>query len=430
MFLICNDGVKNLGTTEKRRKFLINAVYFSLFVILYYLFIKYALWIVAPFILAFLIAMLLQKPIRRINEKTHINKKFLSIIFVLLIVAFLAGALTLIGYLAGNELYDFGKTLAGKLGSLPAVIESVKNHMISVVSGLPGKLGATLSDSLNGIAEKALSLVREEEAEAAANTASAIPAGSFSLSSLATPLAGILSKAKMIPAVLTAILIGIISCFFMTSDYDGLIKVIKKVASPERAKTLSKTKHVVFDILGKWCKSYATLLFITFCEMAIGLHILKFSGAYKGGYIFAIAVCTAIVDILPVFGTGTILIPWGIISLFMHKVPLGIGLLVIYGVITVIRQVIEPKIVSSNVDVHPVITLMSMYIGIQIFGVLGILILPITVVIVKTLNDEGIIHLWDPQSGEEDETPQLPQAPEEPAAEDSAQPAEAEADVK
>ncbi|MBR5112985.1 MAG: sporulation integral membrane protein YtvI [Clostridia bacterium] len=419
-----------MGTTEKRRKFLINAVYFSLFVILYYLFIKYALWIVAPFILAFLIAMLLQKPIRRINEKTHINKKFLSIIFVLLIVAFLAGALTLIGYLAGNELYDFGKTLAGKLGSLPAVIESVKNHMISVVSGLPGKLGATLSDSINGIAEKALSLVREEEAEAAANTASAIPSGSFSLSSLATPLAGILSKAKMIPAVLTAILIGIISCFFMTSDYDGLIKVIKKVASPERAKTLSKTKHVVFDILGKWCKSYATLLFITFCEMAIGLHILKFAGAYKGGYIFAIAVCTAIVDILPVFGTGTILIPWGIISLFMHKVPLGIGLLVIYGVITVIRQVIEPKIVSSNVDVHPVITLMSMYIGIQIFGVLGILILPITVVIVKTLNDEGIIHLWDPQSGEEDETPQLPQAPEEPAAEDSAQPAEAEADVK
>lgn len=430
MFLICNDGVRDLGTTEKRRKFLINAVYFSLFVILYYLFIKYALWIVAPFILAFLIAMLLQKPIRRINEKTHINKKFLSIIFVLLIVAFLAGALTLIGYLAGNELYDFGKTLAGKLGSLPAVIESVKNHMISVVSGLPGKLGATLSDSINGIAEKALSLVREEEAEATANTASAIPSGSFSLSSLATPLAGILSKAKMIPAVLTAILIGIISCFFMTSDYDGLIKVIKKVASPERAKTLSKTKHVVFDILGKWCKSYATLLFITFCEMAIGLHILKFAGAYKGGYIFAIAVCTAIVDILPVFGTGTILIPWGIISLFMHKVPLGIGLLVIYGVITVIRQVIEPKIVSSNVDVHPVITLMSMYIGIQIFGVLGILILPITVVIVKTLNDEGIIHLWDPQSGEEDETPQLPQAPEEPAAEDSAQPAEAEIDVK
>ncbi len=389
-----------LGITEKRRKLLINAVYFSLFIILYYLFIKYALWIVAPFILAFLIAMLLQKPIRSINAKTHINKKILSIVFVLLILALLAGALTLIGYLAGNELYDFGKTLAGKLNSLPAVIESVKDSLIGIVSGLPGKIGTTLSESVNDLASKALNLLREEEAAEAAASASPSIFSSFSISSLATPLAGILSKAKMIPAVLTAILIGIISCFFMTSDYDGLIKVIKKVASPERAKTLSKTKHVVFDILGKWCKSYATLLFITFCEMSIGLHILKFAGAYKGGYIFAIAVCTAIVDILPVFGTGTILIPWGIISLFMHKIPLGIGLLVIYGAITVIRQVIEPKIVSSNVDVHPVITLMSMYIGIQVFGVLGILILPITVVIVKTLNDEEIIHLWDPKGGE------------------------------
>jgi predicted PurR-regulated permease PerM len=423
-------GEITLGTTEKRRKFLINAVYFSLFIILYYFFIKYALWIVAPFILAFLIAMLLQKPIRRINEKTHINKKFLSIVFVLLIIAFLAGALTLIGYLAGNELYDFGKTLAGKLGSLPAVIESVKGRLIAVVSGLPGKLGSTLSNSISGIAEKALNLVREEEAAEAASSAAPLLPGSFNISSLATPLAGILSKAKLIPAVLTAILIGIISCFFMTSDYDGLIKVIKKVASPERAKTLSKTKHVVFDILGKWCKSYATLLFITFCEMTIGLHVLKLIGAYKGGYIFAIAVCTAIVDILPVFGTGTILLPWGVISLFVHKVPLGIGLLVIYGIITVIRQVIEPKIVSSNVDVHPVITLMSMYIGIQIFGVLGILILPITIVIIKTLNDEGIIHLWDPKGGEETAAETTDQEPVEPLPEGAEEVAEEKASVK
>jgi predicted PurR-regulated permease PerM len=164
--------------------------------------------------------------------------------------------------------------------------------------------------------------------------------------------------------------------------------------SDKSVATVSKTKHVIFDVLGKWCKSYAAVLFITFCEMAVGLHILKFAGLYKGGYIFVIAICTALLDILPVFGTGTVLIPWGVISLFTHKIGLGIGLLVIYGLITVIRQIVEPRIVSANVDIHPVITLMSMYIGIQVFGVFGILILPITVVIIKTLNDEGIIHIW------------------------------------
>ena len=104
---------------------------------------------------------------------------------------------------------------------------------------------------------------------------------------------------------------------------------------------------------------------------------------------------------MPVFGTGTILIPWAIFSLFTHKLGLCIGLLIIYASITVIRQVLEPRLVSMNVNMHPVVTLMSMYIGIQAFGVMGIIVLPITVVIVKTLNDEGIIHLWGQENREE-----------------------------
>lgn len=388
-----------MDIVEKRRRILINLAYFSAFIILYYLFVKFALWIVAPFVISLLIAMLLQKPIRAVSGKTKINKKILSVVFVLLIVAVLIGLVVLIGYLAGNEFYNFGKFLMGKLSSLPAVIESQEARLIAFSSKLPGKLGDTFSGAVSGIADSILNLVREEEAEAAASGATAAKntfagLGSFDVSSLFTPLAGILSTAKRIPAVLTAILIGIISCFFMTSDYDGFIGKIKGMLSDKSAATVSKTKHVVFDVLGKWCKSYAAVLFITFCEMTVGLHILKFAGLYKGGYIFVIAICTALLDILPVFGTGTVLIPWGVISLFTHKIGLGIGLLVIYGLITVIRQVIEPRIVSANVDIHPVITLMSMYIGIQVFGVFGILILPITIVIIKTLNDEGIIHLW------------------------------------
>ena len=138
----------------------------------------------------------------------------------------------------------------------------------------------------------------------------------------------------------------------------------------------------------------ALILFITFCEIFLGLSILKAAGLYTGGYIFVIAVCTALLDILPVFGTGTVLIPWAIFSLITHKIGLGIGLIVIYALITVIRQVVEPKLVSANVDMHPVITLMCMFVGVQVFGVLGIFILPITMVILKTLNDEGVIHIW------------------------------------
>ena len=154
------------------------------------------------------------------------------------------------------------------------------------------------------------------------------------------------------------------------------------------------------DILGKWVRSYALILFITFCEIFLGLSILKAAGLYTGGYIFVIAVCTALLDILPVFGTGTVLIPWAVFSLITHKIGLGIGLIIIYALITVIRQVVEPKLVSANVDMHPVVTLMAMYLGLQIFGVIGLIILPITLVVIKTLNAEGIIHLWSRRAEE------------------------------
>ena len=105
--------------------------------------------------------------------------------------------------------------------------------------------------------------------------------------------------------------------------------------------------------MGKLVKSYALIMLITFAEMSIGLSVLKVIGAYKSGYIFIIAIITAIVDILPVLGTGTVVIPWAVFSLINGSYGLGIGLIVIYACITVIRQIIEPKIVASNLGIPP-----------------------------------------------------------------------------
>ena len=118
------------------------------------------------------------------------------------------------------------------------------------------------------------------------------------------------------------------------------------------------------------------------------------AGVYSGGYILVLSIITAIVDILPVLGTGTVLVPWAIYNFVTGNIGLGIGLIIMYVLITVIRQILEPRLVALNVGIHPVLTLMGMYLGVQLFGVIGIFILPITFVLVKALNDEGIIHLW------------------------------------
>mgnify|MGYP000290831249 FL=1 len=145
----------------------------------------------------------------------------------------------------------------------------------------------------------------------------------------------------------------------------------------------------------KMLRAYLLIILITFVEMTIGLGILKLAGLYESSYILAIALLTAIVDILPVLGTGTVLIPWAVYSLCTGRVGFGIGLIVIYVAISVIRQIIEPKLVAGQLGLPPVVTIVGMYIGLQLFGFIGLFLVPLTLIMLKLLNDQNLIHLWN-----------------------------------
>ena len=135
-------------------------------------------------------------------------------------------------------------------------------------------------------------------------------------------------------------------------------------------------------------------MFITFCELCFGFTILTALGIMSNSYMVLIAIAIAIFDILPVAGSGGILIPWALISMVTGNIKQGIGLLVIYAVITVIRQYLEPKIVGDTLGVNPIITLAGLYFGLKLFGVLGMFIVPISVMTLKAFNDTGRIHIW------------------------------------
>ncbi len=378
-----------MNIVEKRRSMLINFTFYALLIAAYYLFMKFAFWLVAPFIAAFLIAMFLQKPVRAISKKTKIKKNIIAAIAVLLIVAIIASLLVLVGYRIFVEFRGLGQYLMSRLNDLPNSIQSVENWLISHLKFLPDSIETTAVSAINDFTDKLLLLVVEQK-----NTFGETQNSGLDISALATPLGGLLSTAKQIPVFLSAVLISIIACFFLTCDYDNFTQMIKSSVSEQHEASLVKTKRLFGDILGKMVKSYATIILITFCEVAIGLNVLKLIGVYDGGYIVAISILTALVDIFPVLGTGTVMIPWAIISIFGGNYGLGIGLFVLYALITVIRQILEPKLVSMNVGMHPVITLMGMYLGVQLFGVIGIFALPITFFLLNALNEEGIIHLW------------------------------------
>ncbi len=107
-----------------------------------------------------------------------------------------------------------------------------------------------------------------------------------------------------------------------------------------------------------------------------------------------IALLIAIFDILPVLGTGGIMLPWTIITAFQGQLSTALGLLIVYLVVTIIRNIIEPRIVGRQIGLHPVVTLVSMFVGAQLFGVLGLFGFPIGLSLLRHLNETGTIRIF------------------------------------
>ncbi|NLN41945.1 MAG: AI-2E family transporter [Clostridiales bacterium] len=135
-------------------------------------------------------------------------------------------------------------------------------------------------------------------------------------------------------------------------------------------------------------KAQIFLMAITFLELLIGYQILGVE------YAFFFALLTAIIDILPVLGTGTVLIPTAIVHFIMGNIPRALGFLCLYFIIFVIRQILEPRVVGQSLGLHPLVTLMSMYIGLRLIGVPGMFLGPIIVILVKAFYKAGFLPSW------------------------------------
>ena len=374
---------------EKRRSFIINTVFVVIIVGLFYLAIKYALGIVWPFVVAFFLAMLLQRPVNFLSTKTPLKRGISSVIMVLFVLVIVGSILGLIIGRIVIELKGFFDYLLIKMEDAPAFVDQIQAWLSDTFSFLP----KSLHESIMTATENFLNRLMGIEAKASADAIQAESSGiDFSL--LSSPLGAVWGTAKQIPMIAVGVLVCVVSCCFMTTDYRTLRDMILSQLSQKRQSAVIRTKQVTFSTLGKMGKAYSIILFVTFMEMLLGLSFLKLIHVYNSGYIFAIAFITAIVDIIPVLGTGTILIPWALWSLFTGDVGLGIGLLVVYAIISVIRQVIEPKLVASQLGLPPFVTIMAMYIGSQLFGFIGLFLLPITIMLLKVLNDEGVIHIF------------------------------------
>ncbi|MGN1194937.1 MAG: sporulation integral membrane protein YtvI [Acutalibacteraceae bacterium] len=389
-----------MQVVEKRRQTIINFIYFGIIIAIAVLALRYAVGICMPFIIAFLFAAILQKPKNFLIKKTPLKKGAASAICVLLALVLIVLIVSLIGARVFDEIKGFIDYLVQQFKDLETLVDKIEGWLSGVIASLPEFLEKSLAESSEKFFSKLRESISGENGELASQITSGI-AGKFSMSWISTPINGVISTARQLPNVFVAVIITIVSCCFLTSDFQNVMSFIKLQFPEARRNDLTRAKAILKDSLGKMGKAYLLIMFITFIEMSVGLTVLRLIGVFESNYIVLIAAATAIIDIVPLLGTGTVIFPWALYCLIMKDYGMAIGLVVIYVVISVIRQVIEPKLVAGQLGLSPIVTITAMYLGLKLFGFIGMFALPILIIMLKLLNDEGIVNLWKSKAKEE-----------------------------
>ena len=359
------------SSTERKRKFLIDLFFVVAILALGYLTVKYLLAWLLPFVIGLVVAVCLQRPVAYLTEKTKISRGFWSCLLVFAVLLLFFGIIALIMWWMVSETENIVPWITSKVPAIKATFDDISTWVQNTSKHLPVDTSSILSSA----PAKIIDVVVE------------------ALTSILTTAAS-----KIItdgPGLLISCIFSVVASCYITKDYRRITNFVLCQLSEKKQELVISIKRLFVTNILYMLRGYIIIMSITFLELLLGMTILGVNHAVM------LAAMVAVLDILPVLGTGTVLIPWGIISLLMGNVPLGVGVLAMYLTITVIRNIIEPKIIGNQVGLPPIVTLVAMYLGLQLFGVIGMLLFPVITIITVKLQENGIIHIWNiPESSD------------------------------
>lgn len=333
---------------------------------LVFLFFRYVFVILLPFLIGWGIAAPIHPTALRISKRTGISKKVCSFILLLLIVLLAGFLLFRIGNRIVMELERAGEWLGNNSELVATRADEILSFLASLGERIPILNRLERTELLDGVIENINSLLTKIWEGIMESISRAIP-----------EIAGRI--ARSLPSALLFLGVTVISCFYFAADMDVVNKSIKGLLPQSIAKHLPFLKERVFFTLKKYAKAYFLLFLITFTELLVGFWILKID------YAMLLALLVAAVDFLPVFGTGTVLVPWSVILLFSKNYFLGFGILVLYAVISIVRQIAEPKILGKSFGLHPLLALLGIYAGYKLFGFWGMIAAPLIFALIASV---------------------------------------------
>lgn len=365
--------------TVKRKRFLINFAFFALIFAISIFIIRFALPALFPFFVAFIVTVLLRPVVRFLHNKLKINTRIASVILVILFYA-------TIGVIVVWLIIELVSLLADRVKDLPSFFQNqIRPFLVSLfdeIQKLLHNFDPEMAIDFDDTANSLLSSL-----------------GSTVMSFSGTFVGKLTDIAVSVPTFLLNIVIMVVATIFLLVDFESIMRFIKKQLSDKTNDLIHNIATHLGRVLKKYILSYSLIMLITFAEIFAGLSIIGIK------YSALIAALIAVFDILPVVGSGLILAPWAIISLILGNIGQAIGLFILWAVLCVVRQIIEPKIVGNSVGMHPFLTLFAMLAGNFIYGGIGILLLPIALALCQSLNSAGVVKIYknvEPEPEEDD----------------------------
>lgn len=353
---------------RRQKEFLIQTAYWLIWICAAVVLIKCAGSVLLPFVAAFAVAWGLSLPVDYIAEKLHFNRSFVSIVIVVLFYMLIAAGI----YLLGSRVI--------------ALVQEFYTEITYFWSGTMIPMIRACCGWLNGFWQGTDTTMRQTADIAPAEVVR--QAGEMLSGVSVKVMSGVSDMAFNIPSVCMNILITVIATVFTELEFHEIWDFLGRQIPESWQKAVAEIQGYTVGMLRKCFFSYVFICGMTYVELAAGLLLLRIDGA------FTIALIIAFLDILPVLGTGTVLLPWMIIAIASGNLRVGIGLLVLYLVITVVRNIVEPRLVGSQMGLSPVVMLPCMILGLHFFGILGLFWVPYGAAFVKSLNDRGIIHIF------------------------------------
>ena len=343
---------------EKQRAFLVRTAYWAVWAVLLWLGVRYLLRWLLPFLLALALAAAVEPVIAWCRRRMGLKRGFTAAVVTIAVTgAILALAAVIVWQLIRQAAELLGQ-LPGLLAGLPGMTEDLRQRLEDFCAACPQGLRSWLEEvpALLGT----LAAGAAQRASGACITAAA-------------------ALAAALPGVFLFCGTTALAVFFTAGSYPRVMAFFRRQLG-HRLDRARGVKANLLSTLGKWCRAQAILLGVTVCELLAGFLLMG------QRYALLLAAVTALVDALPVFGTGTVLLPWAAVCLLAGQAP--------YAVISAVRSLLEPKVMAAQAGLPPLAALAAMYAGFRALGVAGMILLPMALLFVKQLHDEGYVGLW------------------------------------